>query len=237
MDSRQQKTTVAGRVYEDFEPSMDWVKEPAIDTLRVYLPGFKKEQMKVQVTTSRNLRISGERPLGDGNKWSRFLKEIPIGSNYDPNRIGAKLEKEAPKPPSQEAPKPPKPPHEKAQQAADPSKLKKQFSRKQPAPAETSEPLKPEKPTSEPEAKTGKADDGVGNGNIVSRQTIEKEKEMSKYEQKNTSNVMAADAGKQEKVDDFVQDKTDKNEVGKGIIRGSYYNLQKKISSRFLEIW
>ncbi|KAF2322340.1 hypothetical protein GH714_012436 [Hevea brasiliensis] len=192
MDSRQQKTTVAGRVYEDFEPSMDWVREPAIDT-----QGLSTRHPKIVVTDNQPQEI-------------------------------IKPSTEAPKPPSQEAPKPPKPPHEKAQQAADPSKLKKQFSRKQPAPAETSEPLKPEKPTSEPEAKTGKADDGVGNGNIVSRQTIEKEKEMSKYEQKNTSNGMAADAGKQEKVDDFVQDKTDKNEVGKGIIRGSYYIFAKE---------
>ncbi|KDP42922.1 hypothetical protein JCGZ_23864 [Jatropha curcas] len=94
MDStRQQRTAGAVRVYEDFEPSVDWVIEPGADTLRVYLPGFKKEQMKVQVTSSRHLRISGERQISDTNVFSRFRKEIPIASNYDPNEISARFEK------------------------------------------------------------------------------------------------------------------------------------------------
>ncbi|OAY52074.1 serine-aspartate repeat-containing protein I [Manihot esculenta] len=163
MESRQQRIAAAERVYEDFEPSMDWLREPGADTLRVYVPGFKKEQMKVQVTSSGNLRISGERPLADGNKWCRFRKEIPIPSIYDHNAIGAKFEKgllfirhpkiiipdnkpqdqminpstEPPKPSPREAPKPPQ---EKPQPpAADPPKLKKQ-------PSDVSKPTKPTEP-------------------------------------------------------------------------------------------
>ncbi|KAF2299890.1 hypothetical protein GH714_005827 [Hevea brasiliensis] len=293
MDSRQQRTAAAERVYEDFEPSMDWLREPGADTLRVYLPGFKREQMKVQVTPTRSLKISGERPLTDSNKWSRFRKEIPIDSNYDHNEIGAKFEKgllfirhpkiivpanepqemikpsmEPPKPPPTEAPKPPKPPQEKAQPPAEPPKLKKQPSnvqkpKKQTAPAETSkpetkiEPSKPEKPiNTEPQAagtpnigmdkqSSGKAD-GVGNGNSVSQQMIEKEKVTSKHEQKDKSNGIA-DAGrdmtttststKQEKLADYVQDKTAKNGVGTGIVREVIMNLQQKFSSRCLVKW
>ncbi|KAL5830697.1 hypothetical protein ACOSQ3_016115 [Xanthoceras sorbifolium] len=79
------------REYEDFVPSTGWVREPEYDTLVVYLPGFKKEQLKVQVTTLRNLRISGERPLGN-NKWSHFRMEFPIPANNDINEISAKFE-------------------------------------------------------------------------------------------------------------------------------------------------
>ncbi|KAK0605229.1 hypothetical protein LWI29_024368 [Acer saccharum] len=79
------------REYEDFTPSTGWVRELEHDTLVVYLPGFKKEQLKVQVTTLRNLRVSGERALGN-NKWSRFSLEFPIPANYDTNEITAKFE-------------------------------------------------------------------------------------------------------------------------------------------------
>lgn len=54
--------------------------------------GFEKEQIKVQVSSSRVLRISGERQLSD-NRWSCFLKEIPLSSNYNHKEISARYEK------------------------------------------------------------------------------------------------------------------------------------------------
>ncbi|XP_022731314.1 inactive protein RESTRICTED TEV MOVEMENT 2-like [Durio zibethinus] len=75
-------------VYEDLEVHTEWVHEAADDTLIAYLPGFSKEQLKVQVTTDGKLRISGERPL-EGNKFGRFSKEILIPSNCDRDRIRA----------------------------------------------------------------------------------------------------------------------------------------------------
>lgn len=53
--------------------------------------GFRKEQLKVQVTTTRKLRVMGERPVGP-NKWIRFRKEFPIRSNIDVDSIAAKFE-------------------------------------------------------------------------------------------------------------------------------------------------
>ncbi|KAH8509846.1 hypothetical protein H0E87_007684 [Populus deltoides] len=88
MESRPNGKAAAARVHEEFEPSTDWIREPGADTLRIYLPGFKKEQLKVQVTSSRVLRVSGERQLS-GTRWSTFRKEIPISSNYDTNEIAA----------------------------------------------------------------------------------------------------------------------------------------------------
>lgn len=78
------------RVYQDFEPSMEWVPEDDSDTLLVYLPGFAKEQLRVQLR-SRNLIISGERKLQQ-DTWSRFRVEFPVSANCDLNKISAKFE-------------------------------------------------------------------------------------------------------------------------------------------------
>jgi len=53
--------------------------------------GFKKDQVRVQLTTSRLLKISGERPIG-GNKWRRFHKEFRVPADCDTREITAKLE-------------------------------------------------------------------------------------------------------------------------------------------------
>ncbi|KAI3823843.1 hypothetical protein L1987_05288 [Smallanthus sonchifolius] len=78
------------RVYQDFEPSMEWVPEDDSDTLLVYLPDFAKEQLRVQLR-ARNLIISGERKLQQ-NTWSRFHVEFPVSGNCDLNKISAKFE-------------------------------------------------------------------------------------------------------------------------------------------------
>lgn len=86
MDAR-----TAAREYDDIDPTMNWAREDKFDTLLIYMPGFKKDQLKVQITSSGNLRVKGERQVS-GNKWTRFLKEMPIVSNYDSSKISAKFE-------------------------------------------------------------------------------------------------------------------------------------------------
>ncbi|XP_030522383.1 inactive protein RESTRICTED TEV MOVEMENT 2 [Rhodamnia argentea] len=86
MDAR-----TAAREYEDIDPTTNWEREDRLDTLIIYLPGFKREQLKVQITSEGNLRVMGERQV-TGNKWSRFRKEMPIASNYDSNKISAKFD-------------------------------------------------------------------------------------------------------------------------------------------------
>ncbi|KAK1382904.1 putative inactive protein RESTRICTED TEV MOVEMENT 2-like [Heracleum sosnowskyi] len=83
--------SVATRVYQDFVPLIEIVEEPQCNTLAVYLPGFKKEQLRVQLTRTRNLVISGEHPIGE-NTWQRFKKTIPIPANCDSSKITAKFE-------------------------------------------------------------------------------------------------------------------------------------------------
>ncbi|VVB16925.1 unnamed protein product [Arabis nemorensis] len=76
------------RVYQNFEPATRWTSEPDAEVLVADLPGFKREQLKVAVTTTRKLRLSGERPTG-GNKWIRFHQEIPVPLTADIDSVSA----------------------------------------------------------------------------------------------------------------------------------------------------
>lgn len=53
--------------------------------------GFTKEELKVQLTRTKVLKISGSRAIGD-NKWSSFQKDFTIPENCDTNKISAKFE-------------------------------------------------------------------------------------------------------------------------------------------------
>lgn len=90
MDSRVAAELVPP-VYEDFDPSSEMVQEKDFDTILINLPGFRKDHLKVQLTTSKILRISGSR-LAENNKWRRFQKEFPVTPGRDPQRISAKFE-------------------------------------------------------------------------------------------------------------------------------------------------
>ncbi|KAI4305800.1 hypothetical protein L6164_029143 [Bauhinia variegata] len=80
----------ANRVYEDFEPASEWAHDEGSDTLILMLPGFKKGQLKVRITSNGILMIHGERQVGE-NKWLRFSKEFKVPSDCDTNDIGAKF--------------------------------------------------------------------------------------------------------------------------------------------------
>ncbi|XP_011044071.1 PREDICTED: uncharacterized protein LOC105139358 [Populus euphratica] len=132
--------------YEDYKPTLEWVRDAGFDTLLVYIPGFKKQQLKVQVTSTRTLRIMGERFHGD-NKWSSFHKELPIPLYYDVNQISAKFEGgilqvkhpkkiTSPANPVQETAEPQKPNNEETQD----QKIGQEFDQEVPPNSETDEP-------------------------------------------------------------------------------------------------
>lgn len=79
------------QVYEDFVPSSKLDKEEHIDTIHLNLQGFKREQLRVVVTSTGILKISGQRPIGR-NKWQRFQTEFPVAENCDRTKISAKFE-------------------------------------------------------------------------------------------------------------------------------------------------
>ncbi|KAF8398043.1 hypothetical protein HHK36_016969 [Tetracentron sinense] len=88
MDTKASATLT--RSYEDFEPASNWVRDEGHDTLVVLLPGFKKENIRVQIDNLSNLKIGGERPLHE-NRWSGFRKEFGIPKKCDVNEIHAKF--------------------------------------------------------------------------------------------------------------------------------------------------
>lgn len=47
--------------------------------------------MRVQISSSRVLRLSGERQINE-NKWRKFHKELPIPPEFDTSGISAKFE-------------------------------------------------------------------------------------------------------------------------------------------------
>lgn len=55
------------------------------------MTGFKKEQLRVQLSRTKNLIISGERQIED-NTWSRFRKQFAISNNCDLNGISARFD-------------------------------------------------------------------------------------------------------------------------------------------------
>ncbi|OMO77134.1 hypothetical protein COLO4_25323 [Corchorus olitorius] len=185
-------------IYEDLDVHTEWVHEAADDTLIAYLPGFKKEQIKVQVTTAGKLRISGQRPIGD-NKFARFWTEIPIPSNCDQNKIranfkGGMLHIKHPKliVPAEE--------EEEAKQSAQVDQKPADASLPQKQPAEQAPPM---------EKETGhekKADEDVSTNNKASATNESYEKGMEK-EEKGSSDQQgkATSNGKHEKGDDSAE--------------------------------
>nr|XP_010908180.1 uncharacterized protein LOC105034648 [Elaeis guineensis] len=89
MDNK--KSPVPSPSYEDFDPAFEWSREEGSDTLRVHLPGFKRDNLRVEVDDYGNLVTSGERVL-DSTRRSRFHKAFRIPENCNVDDIYAKFE-------------------------------------------------------------------------------------------------------------------------------------------------
>ncbi|XP_009394271.2 inactive protein RESTRICTED TEV MOVEMENT 2 [Musa acuminata AAA Group] len=79
------------RAYDNFVPSHEVVREKDAEIFLIQLPGFKKEDIKIQINDYGQLKISGQRPLAD-NRWSRFLKELKVPDYCNVSEIKAKFE-------------------------------------------------------------------------------------------------------------------------------------------------
>ncbi|KAI9082359.1 hypothetical protein K1719_035782 [Acacia pycnantha] len=78
-------------VYEDIEPFFEWHTDEDFHVLVVMLPGFRRDQLKVQVRSTPILKIGAQRHIG-GNRWRRVYKEFSVPSDSDLNDITAKFE-------------------------------------------------------------------------------------------------------------------------------------------------
>ncbi|KAF8696745.1 hypothetical protein HU200_036375 [Digitaria exilis] len=65
----------------DIDPKLEWLDDASTYIIRLNLPGFKKEDFKVQVDSSGRLTVRGERPAG----YVRFHKafQLPQTANID----------------------------------------------------------------------------------------------------------------------------------------------------------
>ncbi|OVA00301.1 Alpha crystallin/Hsp20 domain [Macleaya cordata] len=84
-------TTTRLLTYEDFQPSSDWTHDLNCHVLLVDLPGFKKEELKVQVDNSWKVTVSGERKLSE-NKYSRFKQVFDIPRDSDIEKINGRFD-------------------------------------------------------------------------------------------------------------------------------------------------
>ncbi|KAL7616132.1 inactive protein RESTRICTED TEV MOVEMENT 2 [Lactuca sativa] len=76
--------------YDEFEPMCTWQREDGQDVLVLHLPEFKKDQLRIQISNTGILKITGENVV-DGKRRNRFLKEIKVTKDYDSNNIHAKF--------------------------------------------------------------------------------------------------------------------------------------------------
>ncbi|KAF3956848.1 hypothetical protein CMV_018075 [Castanea mollissima] len=78
-------------VYENFQPISERKEDEGSTILLVHLPGFVKDRIRIIYhTVARNVRVQGERPLGD-NRWSRFNETFPVPENCDVDKIHGKF--------------------------------------------------------------------------------------------------------------------------------------------------
>nr|CAD1824226.1 unnamed protein product [Ananas comosus var. bracteatus] len=73
------------------EPKVEWYEDTENHVLRVRLPGFKKDDFKVQIDNFGNLTIKGQRPLGE-NKLELLHKVLQVPSNSNVDKVTGRYE-------------------------------------------------------------------------------------------------------------------------------------------------
>jgi hypothetical protein len=80
-------------VVDDLDPVVEWKLQAGDDrdVVEIYLPGFKKEEVRVLVDDYGVLSAAGERPARGGTRWERFRKDIRLPDNCDARGVGAEF--------------------------------------------------------------------------------------------------------------------------------------------------
>ncbi|KAI4966639.1 hypothetical protein ZWY2020_054104 [Hordeum vulgare] len=82
------------RTYEEYTPVVEWSHSADASFVKIIVPGFKREEIRVLVDNHGHLRTRGERPV-EGGRWSRFQKDLQLPSDCNVDGIRAKFENEA----------------------------------------------------------------------------------------------------------------------------------------------
>uniref|UniRef100_K3ZE33 SHSP domain-containing protein n=1 Tax=Setaria italica TaxID=4555 RepID=K3ZE33_SETIT len=90
---RRRLWTAAARELEDFDPVVEWKLAGEVDLVEISLPGFRKDQVRVQVENHGVLRATGDRPAR-GGRWARFKKDLRLPDNCDADAVRARFEGE-----------------------------------------------------------------------------------------------------------------------------------------------
>ncbi|CAN6335151.1 unnamed protein product [Urochloa humidicola] len=85
------------REFEDLDPDVEWKlagEGEDVDVVEISLPGFCKDQVRVQVDNHGVLRAFGERPPARGGRWKRFKKDLLLPDTCDTDGVRAMFEDE-----------------------------------------------------------------------------------------------------------------------------------------------
>ncbi|XP_042512612.1 22.0 kDa heat shock protein-like [Macadamia integrifolia] len=86
-----ERTSTRQLVYVDFHPHADWTHDSNSHVLLIDLPGFKKEEVKLEVDNKGNVAVSGERQLTE-NKYKRFKVNYNLPIESDIDKISGKFD-------------------------------------------------------------------------------------------------------------------------------------------------
>ncbi|KAJ9567298.1 hypothetical protein OSB04_003264 [Centaurea solstitialis] len=79
--------------FEEFVPPSAWTEDSTCHYLLVDLPGFKRQELKLQVDSQTHIVVSGERQVRE-NKYKRFEQRYELPKNADIEKITGKLDGE-----------------------------------------------------------------------------------------------------------------------------------------------
>ncbi|KAG8097702.1 hypothetical protein GUJ93_ZPchr0013g33770 [Zizania palustris] len=82
------------RTFDEYDAAVEWIRTAEADAVKIFLPGFKREEIRVLVDNHGRLRTHGERPIV-GSRWRRFQKDFQLPADCNVDGIRAKFENEA----------------------------------------------------------------------------------------------------------------------------------------------
>ncbi|KAG2286147.1 hypothetical protein Bca52824_045751 [Brassica carinata] len=85
---RKADHATANRIYDEFDPVFNWKSEQGFEILTINLPGFRKEQLKVQVTSTRKVRMD---PSPQGVPYSENINVDSIAAIFLGTSLVVKL--------------------------------------------------------------------------------------------------------------------------------------------------
>ncbi|KAI3726901.1 hypothetical protein L1987_66708 [Smallanthus sonchifolius] len=87
------KQSSSSLVFEEFVPPAAWTEDSTCHYLLVDLPGFKRQELKLQVNNQTHILVSGERQVRE-NKYKRFEQSFELPKDADIEKITGKLDGE-----------------------------------------------------------------------------------------------------------------------------------------------